>query len=93
MALHTIHGEAVQYRPRCGRAVHHRDQAKFFVIRAPFLVIGSLAVERSGDLVLKGRVGQQVARQLFDYEPIVGEVVRLKASMTESRYGHTPGRS
>ena len=61
VALHAVHGEPVQNGPRRRNTVHRRDQPELFVVGSTFLVVGSLAVKRRRDAVLKRRVRKQIA--------------------------------
>ena len=54
--------------------VHHGDHAKFLIIGAAFVVVRSLAMERSRDPIFKLGVRQQIARQLFDHELVIRKI-------------------
>ena len=74
MALHAIHGDAVQHLPSGGCAIHHRGKAEFLVIGAAFIIGRGLAMEGRGDPVFEIGAGKQIARQLLDHELVIGQV-------------------
>src|SRR5439155_15878451 len=74
VALCAGEGDAEKYGGGRVDAIHDTLDTELLGIDAAFLVDLRIAMETTGDLLLEGRIWQQVAGQLFDGELIEGQV-------------------
>ncbi len=74
VALGATDGEAEPDGAGGVDAVHHSLDAELLGVGAPFFVDERVAVEGGGGALALGRIGQEIARELFDGELIEGQV-------------------
>jgi len=74
VALAAIDGEAEERFAQGVHAIDERLDAKLFGLDAAFLIEHGVAEEASGDALIPGGAGQEIAGELFDGELIEGHV-------------------
>ena len=75
MALGACHGRSHPGGEGGIHPVHHRHVAELLVIGSALVVGLGISMKGRGDQLTLGRLGQQIARQLFDAELVEGQVV------------------
>ena len=74
VALRAADRQTEPDRARRADAIDHAVDAELLDVDAAFLVEGRVAVEACGDALGFARVGQEVARELFQREAVEGQV-------------------
>ena len=74
VAARTTYGETQPDGAQRFHSIHHGGHAPLFLIRAAFGVGEGLPVERSGQPLQAGGVGQEIAGELFDGELVKWQV-------------------
>ena len=75
VALGALNGDAQHRLAERVHAVEHRLHPELFRVDAALFVDHRVAQEPGGDLLLLGGIGQQIAGQLLDQEPVVAHVL------------------
>ncbi len=70
VAAGTAERQAQKHRAGRGHAIDHRLDAKLFGVGPPFFVLQRVAVKAGGDPLIDRGLGQHVAGELLDREPI-----------------------
>ena len=75
VTLGAADGEAHPDLHRRVHAILHRGHAEFLVVRAAFVIGHRVAMKGGGDLLILGRIRQQIAGELFDGELVERHVL------------------